>query len=335
MVDFSNPKKQEALRLALETRSHIYNDSSSLSSVLRKCATICTLLEKSHDNEWIKKELQGYQSDGKEGKPRYRRKSKLVLFNVNDAPKTLLPDGLDSIKDHFISNPISELENIQEKGLLINEGLQIEALRKYFKFVTVEAQISSTAVRGVVEAVKTRALRFLNSTIMELEYGEIPANIFDEIRREVDARLVRISDTAIEELKAIYEQLVQESCEGGEWSHVVGACIKIIKRVADRLFFPREEPYTNSKGVERPVTDVDITNRLCAYVDKKIDGTEVKRFTKAHIQYIANFLEELQSFANTEFSDNITKNEANRCVIYTYLLLGDILRLQWEKAKQY
>ena len=43
------------------------------------------------------------------------------------------------------------------------------------------------------------------------------------------------------------------------------------------------------------------------------------------LEYIDNFLHHIQAYSSKGDHSTFTKLDATRCVIYTYLLLGDIL----------
>ena len=52
--------KEQTLSLARETLSEIFKDSSSVSSILRRCDTVSAMLEIEKEQKWIKQELTGY-----------------------------------------------------------------------------------------------------------------------------------------------------------------------------------------------------------------------------------------------------------------------------------
>ena len=54
-------KKGQALELALETRTELFSEKSSLSSILGRCLTICKTLDRESKCSWIQKELSGYE----------------------------------------------------------------------------------------------------------------------------------------------------------------------------------------------------------------------------------------------------------------------------------
>jgi hypothetical protein len=68
LKDFNNYKtslrmsylrRDKALQLAFETQAAILSDTLNVSTILRRCLTICQLLDREDKNKWIKIELNG------------------------------------------------------------------------------------------------------------------------------------------------------------------------------------------------------------------------------------------------------------------------------------
>ena len=62
---------------------------------------------------------------------------------------------------------------------------------------------------------------------------------------------------------------------------------------------------------------------------QNISSDTDKELMKLHVVYLADFLEKIYKLNNkgTHYDGNVNQEYANRCVIYTYLILGDIINL--------
>ena len=104
-----------------------------------------------------------------------------------------------------------------------------------------------------------------------------------------------------------------------------------MQELADKLFPPQAETRSrveNGKEIEIKLGANHYINRLLAYVN---DSSTSDRFTElvgSHLSYMGARLDALFGAANKGTHTVVTKEEADRCVIYTYMLVGDILSLR-------
>ena len=142
----------------------------------------------------------------------------------------------------------------------------------------------------------------------------------------VDEKLVDISPDATEKLQAAYELLARGKTDEN-WSQVALECRRIMKDIADVLFPPRKEQHVDKSDVEREVGSEQFVNRLLAFVDQEAKGSN-RQMVTAETEHLGSLLDKVQDLASGGIHGNVTKAEAKTCVIYTYLLLGDIVGLR-------
>jgi len=165
---------QPALDLALETLSEIFKESSSLSSILRRCYTVNSMLGKEKEQKWIEEELNGYVREGtmaelKRIVPSYRRVK--LVFKNSYGTIVVLPEKLSSAQDYIITQSIGEIESSIDSGLYIY-GPIIDILREAGIDVAV-AYVSNNYLRNILEQVKNRALQLVNSILKKQDYPKI------------------------------------------------------------------------------------------------------------------------------------------------------------------
>jgi DNA uptake protein ComE-like DNA-binding protein len=152
-----------------------------------------------------------------------------------------------------------------------------------------------------------------------LAFGEIPRRQFDVIREQVDNLLLDIAPEAIEKFMSAYERLGSSSSE--DWSLALTACRRVIKAVADSIYPPRP-----GRVRDRFVGEDQYINRIWAFLDENVAAGSDKDLAKAHVDYLGSFIQRLNDKASKGVHAVVSYEEAVRCVLYTYLTLGDILQ---------
>jgi hypothetical protein len=163
----------------------------------------------------------------------------------------------------------------------------------------------------------------------ELKFSDIVGDAFFRIRKTVDDRISFFVPSATKRFVSAYNNLNSENNE--DWSNAVHSCRRILEDLADAVFPPL--PDSRIKNVNGNKTKIllgknNYINRLICFVeDNGATGcsTEV---TCAHLNLMKSRLESLSSAANKgTHSDIVSQEEADRYVVYTYMLVGDILSL--------
>lgn len=123
----------------------------------------------------------------------------------------------------------------------------------------IKAVVSDNYIQAVLQGIRKRISEFLDKLILELEYGDIPDQIFENIRKQVDSEMVSICPDAINKLQVTYENVISGT-SSESWSHVASTCRRIIKDVADVLFPAQSKPIIFD-GKEHRVDDSAYINR--------------------------------------------------------------------------
>jgi hypothetical protein len=162
----------------------------------------------------------------------------------------------------------------------------------------------------------------------ELKFSGIAQDIFARLRERVDQSVGVVVPDAIRTVTAIYDNLASENPE--DWSNAVHGCRRLLKALADALYPPRADKTINSGGKEKTVKlgEGAYVNRLIAFVEEHSDSGSYKNIVGSHLSFMGERLDAIVDAAQKGTHDNITtREEAERYVIYTYMLVGDILSL--------
>ena len=309
-------RSAEALALLRQVRDKIHSGQFDTVSAVRACSSVSRILGRTKEYAWIELELNGYPD---EKVPAYRR---LHVNWYDEYGAVMEVEG--SFNTQPIQVPITTAAGNLTRGLSFrpSEGLSDEiydqARERPGSF-----RVAGMFLRQVLDRVANRLLEHVDLLILELEYSGIPQSIFEERRRTTDEMLVKASPDAMKKLQSAYENL----SKGGprdDWSPVAVACRKVMKDVADALFPARDKPHKDKSGVIRTVKEDDYVNRILALVDEN-SGGDKRRLLMAQTQHLGDLLEQVNKLANEGVHAVVTKYEASTLVIYTYLLLGDVL----------
>lgn len=164
----------------------------------------------------------------------------------------------------------------------------------------------------------------------ELKFSGISDDVFSRVRERVDATIGEIIPEAVKRLTAVYENLRSENSE--DWSNAVHSCRRILQDLADAVFPPTNE--TRELRIEGKVRQVKLgrenyVNRIVAFVQDSTGSERFQDIVGSHLSFLGNRLDSIVEAANKGSHDNIvSREEADRYVVYTYLLVGDILTLR-------
>jgi hypothetical protein len=161
----------------------------------------------------------------------------------------------------------------------------------------------------------------------ELKFSGLADDIFSRIRERVDKSIGEIIPEELERFSSIYNNLISENPE--DWSNSVHSCRRMLQNLADRLFPPAPDKEIDEKGKKKTIKlgPDNYINRLIAYIETKSSSERFIDIVGSHLRFIGDRLESIFLATQKGSHSLITKEEADRYVVYTYLFLGDILSL--------
>ncbi len=162
----------------------------------------------------------------------------------------------------------------------------------------------------------------------ELRFSGIADDIFSRIREKVDSVIGERVPDAVQKLAAVYENLQSENPE--DWANAVHSCRRILQELANVLYPARAdiEKKVNRKKRTIKLGADNYINRLIAFLEEKADSERFKEIVGSHLRYMGDRLDSIFRADQKGSHAIVTKDEADRYVVYTYLVVGDILMLQ-------
>lgn len=166
----------------------------------------------------------------------------------------------------------------------------------------------------------------------ELKYAKLNSDIFSRTQLKVDTVMGELIPETIKKFTSAYENLLSENNE--DWSNAVHSCRRILQDLADEIYPPtKDKKIGNGKTIKLGVENY--INRLIAYIDEHSSSKRFEEIVGSNLKYIGERLDSIFNAVQKGSHKVIsTQDEADRYVIYTYLLVGDILKLKIDVEKQ-
>ena len=322
----------QALEISRKTREAVLFGNNTIEKNLQGFYTVAQILGREKDMQWAQSELEGYKSNY----PDYRKN---VARNFSFKQIFLIELVEDDTLRYVCDLDINTIEkNLDEKqkyfSVYILTETEFEHIKDYLKthypqkdilFMTKENmtwRYNLTDLNKIMNSVKHVLMDRLNKMIAEITYGKIPKGIFHRFQNNVNAILADSNPSAISALNIAYEGLGQSE-DPERISNVAFGCKRLIKAVADQLFPPQEEQYKPKNGENFKVGKEQFLNRLKAYVDSV--NSPNRKFLIRKIQLLRDLYGEIPESINKGTHSTINNSDAEMLVIYTYIILGDII----------
>jgi len=166
----------------------------------------------------------------------------------------------------------------------------------------------------------------------ELRFSSVPAEVFKRARDRVDKKLAEMVPETVKKFVSVYDNLKSNNPE--DWSNAVHSCRRVLQAVADVLYPPNPDGMIEIErnGRKIKVGPDNYINRLILYAEDHSNSKRFKGIVGSHLRFLGDRIDAIHSAAaKGSHADIQTLEEAERYVIYTYLLLGDLLSLQSNK----
>lgn len=338
-INVAKDRSAEALELSEEILRNFELSEIPTQNIVLKCLRLARLMNDVENIEWLRHEAHGFERNSKgeltkdawksidkSGRYWYVKKSenqtessKPVRYAFTETI-AVLEASIDALKAQML---VSKDPNISLPEGTINSVIRSAVEGNQRQRNSISKDISELSKQ--IEVVKPRLYDYVSNINYELKFGEITEDIFSRKRKFVDNKLKDISPESIQKLVSVYENLKSSNDE--DWANAVHTCRRIIKEVADVLYPPSDEIITLPGGRKIKVGEEQYINRLVQYIESKSDSGSYKAIVGSNLGFIGDRLDGVYNAANKGTHTEVTLEEAERYIIYTYLLIGDILAL--------
>ena len=157
-----------------------------------------------------------------------------------------------------------------------------------------------------------------------LAYGNIIEDTFTKARLAVNDRLTSLCPKSIGKFVSVYENMDSENPE--DWANAVHSCRRILLDLADALYPPQKDPIIIGKK-EILVGHDQYINRLVQFISSKKGSQTYFNVVGSDLRSIGERLDAINDAVCKGTHVNVSKDEASRYIIHTYLLVSDIISL--------
>jgi hypothetical protein len=340
-------EQSELLQLVKSSITALDTGTVKLSAVIRSCIRIARLENDFINLIWLQIEIIDNQNEYErvrafsEIKPHFT-KDQLDHYNkyflemwMRERPAIVLDkDGNIEKSDLVILKSVSEIENELE-GLFVTyknaqtpagmHPLDTAVLEKQYFYLRVQAQAYINHYQKILENIKNRVYDFLGQTEKQLLYGQFHADIFEQNRQYVELRLNQVCPEAVKELVAALQRMKDKTPEAR--AQALLSCRRMLKDLADVLYPPTSQKITGADGKTHDLSEDKYINRLWQFISDKTHLTTSAGLLMASLSDLGNRLDRIYEFTNKGVHAEVEEFEMNQCLMQTYLLVGDLLRI--------
>lgn len=301
-------KDDEAIKIAEKIMNNLEDEPFKLKN-LRLYYKLVKLIELNSEVEWINRELYGYKK--LKDVPNYRK----------------VRDSRDKNKFAYITQNYVDLFTYVESDLNYKYKSFPEDKYNYYTI-----SVGHNLFFRVLNTVDNEIYRKTNSILYELKFEKIEFDIFEETRKVVNERLYDMCPNALKKLTETYEDfnLTKSSLDLQQISF---ACRTVLDDFADALYPPTKDKVEGFDNKTHPLKGNNHINRIIQYTYENIDSDFNMEFMRSNLEYLYNYLRNIYELTNVGTHTEREKEHSKRCVIYTYLVIGDIINLTKLKSQ--
>jgi hypothetical protein len=180
-------------------------------------------------------------------------------------------------------------------------------------------------LQNILDRVRSSVYAFLVATEAELENGQPQAGLFVRAQEYVNAALEQYAPKALAQFVAAQDRLYSGTSE--DLAHALTSCRRMLKSLSDQLYPATGEAVLGIDGVARSMGEDQYRNRLLEYVRQTLGKHGQASVIQKTLDGLGARLKSLDSLASKGVHDEVTAAEAETCVVWTYLLAADLVRL--------
>lgn len=186
---------------------------------------------------------------------------------------------------------------------------------------------------GRLAARRTFLYSYVLSKHSELRISSPAETIFGTYSQVVDDLLTQFIPEELIKIDSISENLNSENSE--DWANAAHTCRRLLQALADHLY-PARESRKIGEGKSAKTIKLgpdNYINRLVCFCDDNKSSGVFQNLVGSNLSFLGDRLDSVFSGAQKGSHSTLELDEANRIVIFSYLVVGDILKLASESAK--
>ncbi len=315
----------------------IEDETISTSSALLQCSKIARLTNDEEAIIWFQYEYGGYPrtNDGHIKKNAWKMAYQNGRGYIEDG-KSYIFTELASELEEKIRAQQDAINNYTTQGTSVGGEYAYVAMNKLTNSVENSTNYlirSITNNQKRLALLKSKYYEYAIKKQIELSFGNVAEDVFRKYRKKVDNAFSSLSQETLLKLQAIEGKLDTNNPES--YSQAITTCRRLFESTANELFEKYYPNYTMKTYKTKSSKEIDISgdhfkNRLSAVIEILEDKSMKRTLVGSNIIYLLDWIDKVNELQCKGVHDNITRNDAERCIIQTYICLGDVLNMQVE-----
>ncbi len=333
-------KREQALEACEKVINGIEDGTISVSASLLLCRRIARLVNDPEGQEWLGYEYGGYPRDPNgyilHDAWRIAVDHGRSYQNEDDGGKkatyvfTELCDELSTT----IESKKKALANYSTQGYSVSGELALLATDRMALRV---AQNTSKLLSSIqiyerrLSILKSQYYDYAAKWQIELEFGKTAQSVFEEYQEKVNRYFSSLPTATIQKLNAIEGMMEDGNPE--RYAQVVTSCRRLWSETAKILFNEILPNYLHNTFKTKSGREIDVSgdhdnNKLSAVIETLQVKAAKNTLVGSEIIYLVDWIEQINDNQNEGVHADVTREQAMRCIIHTYIALGDILSLK-------
>ena len=329
-------KKEKVLEACEKVLDGIEENSISVSSALLQCLKISRLLNDYDSIIWLQYEYGGYpriENGGYVQSDAWKIAYKNGRGYIENGNKLIFTELASELEEKIVAQH-KAVNNFSTQGTAISGEYAVSAVNSLTITVarSTDKLVSSIALcEKRLSILKSRYYDYALKKQIEVTFGNVAESVFSKYREKVENQFSDLSKDTILKLQAIEDKIDSDNPE--MYSQALTTCRRLFENTSKELFekyFPdyKDKIYKTKSGKEIDVSGDHFKNKLSAVIEILENKSVNKSIVGSNIIYLLDWIDNLNNLQCKGVHSNISKQDAMRCIIQTYICLGDILSLQ-------
>lgn len=336
-------ENERAAKLVGNALDSFDNPGQSVASLVRQAARIASLRQDFAAQYRFLIELLDVSSGAAKADPTFEsiNSNLSTLLGVEEARKQVLKayssyergrrmDGTENVNVASIAqieSNLAQLRSVYAEYSVSDKGSTYYAHQAAIAADAGQAKllpmIQSHA--QIIERVRQDVHSYLLQTEISLHTGKSAGSVFERGLEYVRTSLAERAPSALEKFSAAEESLAGGTPE--DLAHALTSTRRMIKDLADALYPATGETIVGADNVERTMDDEAYRNRLIQFAKEKLGKHLQGKVMGDTLASYGKRITNLDSMANKGVHSDVTAAEAEQCVIWSFMLTADLLRI--------
>jgi hypothetical protein len=172
--------------------------------------------------------------------------------------------------------------------------------------------------------------RYTSATHYQLKFSGVASEVFSRLRNRVDASIAELVPDAVKRFTSVHENLRSENLE--DWSNAAHGCRRVLRDLAGVVFPSQAEPRIvtiEGKKISIALGPDNFINRIMCFVEDNLQSATAASIIGSDLRFLGDRLDAvLRGAQKGSHNDIITREEADRIVLHTYMIIGEVLTIK-------